>query len=1005
MVVSRSPPPVRRSPRKDASAALDASFSSFSSHATQPRKIGKLPSARSSAASVVEPATPVHAAAPASSFPSLDQMAAASQERRSASRPADRAAFSASFPAKTSNMVPSSLPRPVSRPQMLHSDDDEQDPAHRARGARSSLTNGAIQRARQMAGDETPIAVSQAKAARQAAGAARKGTSPLLADESGDSTAQLIPGRRDAAVDPVHADIQVDVPRLPSLDRPVTSISASQPSRSETAPPANAAVDTSSASQASIFGTTNRRNGQDQPIGAANAAVGTAYDFDKYLDSELDPFNRASRANPRRESRPLPAQQQPDDEDEAESSGDTTARGSQLARARSATAAGTAPAPASAPIESTPLFSRVKAAATPRLSPHASPSVSSHKLSHLSSLSSGQTASSSTSARQSVLADSSIASNHRFDPSARADRIQTMELGELRKKHAALLRELDATQDALTAAKEESEGWASECTGLQEQLASTKSTHQAAITRESRTRAELQVRLHQYKIEADDRAWKLLGQRRQACLIDVALQHAKNEATYHEGRYHAADADLRGQMDELRIRLMLERKRADLLSLHVRAALRDEARLKKKLTAKSAASLELQAENEKLAELLEEARQSRANGAEAGGEAKSLRKELAEAQAEIEELQKRDDMMTETRKTWKSERKLLLAQIEELNAAPAPAAKSKLAAQAPQPKVSKLIAAAQELPPSSPVYAKKRDRQPMQGASELGPPSEDEVDRHVVATAATRKPKGAKSSSPLVPFAKISATSSTKAALAKKSAKPAKAATNGKSSSSKSWRDEVAITDSSEEDSDDNRQRRRGRGARDDTDSEQDSEDERAKAKASRKKSSAFAGKKSATGSSGTRSKPAAVRKNKPAMPIEYDDQTADPSATPIIRSNKRTVDDDSDDERADSSVLGAKFGRDRTNLALPKATSKPAKPSKLVAPAADEGQVKKKKRKLLGGGGAMQWGAAANDAGLAPNFDIPLELSPIKGGAASKAGGGAAFLAGFGMPSRNPFA
>ena len=140
-------------------------------------------------------------------------------------------------------------------------------------------------------------------------------------------------------------------------------------------------------------------------------------------------------------------------------------------------------------------------------------------------------------------------------------------------------------------------------------------------------------------------------------------------------------------------------------------------------------------------------------------------------------------------------------------------------------------------------------------------------------------------------------------------------------------------------------------------------------------------------------------------MPIEYDDQTADPSATPIIRSNKRTVDEDSDEDRADSSVLGAKFGRDRTNLALPKAATKGAKASKLAASAADDGQVKKKKRKLLGGGGAMQWGAgAANDAGLAPNFDIPLELSPIKGGA-TKAGAGAAFLAGFGMPSRNPFA
>ncbi len=167
------------------------------------------------------------------------------------------------------------------------------------------------------------------------------------------------------------------------------------------------------------------------------------------------------------------------------------------------------------------------------MSPHASPSVSSRKLAHLSSLTNGHSTPSAT--NNAVPGDAStvsLAAHNRFDPSARADRLQTMELGELRKKATALSRDLTAAHDALASAKEESEGWASECTTLQEQLTALKATHQAAITREVRARTELQVRLSQYKIEADDRAWKLLAQRRQACLIDVALQHAKNEATF-----------------------------------------------------------------------------------------------------------------------------------------------------------------------------------------------------------------------------------------------------------------------------------------------------------------------------------------------------------------------------------------------------------------------------------------------------------------------------------------
>ena len=951
-----------------------------------------------------------HAAA--SDFPSLDQMAAVSKEQRSAGRPTNRAAFTASFPASSSNTVPSSLPRPVHTHRIqLDSDSDDN---QRPRAARSSLTNGAIQRVRQQAGDETPLGVSQARAAaRQAAmvasSSSSKAKSPLLSDDSGDTTAQLLPGRRDATVNPIHADIDVENPQMPSLSQPAASTStqtSSQNNVAATAPAgADTAADASTASQASIFGTANRRNGRDQPIGTA--AAGTAYDFSKYLDGELDPFNRASRANPRRESRPLPAQHpsgDDNDDDDAETSGDTTARGTLAASSHSH--------PTTAPVESTPLVSRVKAmsAATPRMSPHASPSVSSRKLAHLSSLSNGHSTPTAGNTAPSAAGDASTASlAHRYDPSARTDRLQNMELGELRKKYAVLSRELALAQDALVSAKEESEGWASECSGLQEQLTSLKNTQQAALARESRARAELQVRLSQYKIEADDRAWKLLAQRRQTCLVDVALQHAKNEATYHEGRYHSTESELEGQKDELRIRLMLERKRADLLALHVKAALRDGARLKKRLSARSAALLELQAENEKLAEQLEDARHSRRTApAEDQHEAAALRQQLEEAQAEIETLNERDAMMAETRKTWKAERKQLLAQVEQLSSTAATVTKAQPPAEALRPVKTTKPAAAQMLPPSSPVYAKKQ--KPMQGASELEPLSEDDFERRVVGATTARKANTAKTTSPLVPFAQISS----KAAPDKKVAKPTKASTTTKSKSSKNWRDEVAITDSSEEDSDEDRRRRdrkRDRRAADASDSADESDDgARAKTKSSKPKSSTT--KRASTKASGA--KISKANKPKPAMPIEYDDQTADPSATPIIRSSKRNIDDeDSDDDQraADSSVLGAKFGRDRTNFTLPAPKAKGAKTAQSGATAAGDGQVKKKKRKLLGGvGGALQWGGAGGNgaseaAGLAPNFDIPLELSPIKGGGGGRGGAAAGFLAGFGLPSRNPFA
>ncbi len=90
-------------------------------------------------------------------------------------------------------------------------------------------------------------------------------------------------------------------------------------------------------------------------------------------------------------------------------------------------------------------------------------------------------------------------------------------------------------------------------------------------------------------------------------------------------------------------------------------------------------------------------------------------------------------MMAETRKTWKAERKQLLAQVEQLSSAPvaAPVARATEAAPRPLKTTKSLVAASQMLPPSSPVYAKQKSRMPMQGASELGPPSETMTVRHL----------------------------------------------------------------------------------------------------------------------------------------------------------------------------------------------------------------------------------------------------------------------------------
>ncbi|PWZ00795.1 hypothetical protein BCV70DRAFT_200057 [Testicularia cyperi] len=1049
MVVSRSPPPLRRSPRKADSSIAENSFASFASQSSHapPRRIGMLPpssrpsltnaaSTNGHAAQQSSAATPVHNVYPTlprptpqqhplADFPSLDQMAASSRESREQRELASLHATSSDSsvssstshrlpPSSGTTVVPSSLPRPA-KPYMSENADDR-------RVGRSSLTNGALERARQLAGDETPMAVSQAKSARSAAATtADIGSS---GDDSGDRTAQLVTGRNGAAAASHVTNLSIDVERqqLPTLGN------SNAPS--------------------------NRKAGQDKPIGAGG------YDFGKYLDGELDPFNRASRNTVRRDSRPLPAPaaaalareqdgrdsslanaEDDYDDDHDEESRDNTARGSMLPPRTVSTSASVAPSSSRVPIESTPRIQQVKANA-PRMSPHASPSLSSRKLGHLKSLPASNGTGPSLHSASTDGLDGPTSPSKGYDPASRSDRINTLELSELRKKHAAAMRDLAITRDELASAREESEGWASECTGLQEQLASVKETQRAAVVREQRARAELEVRLAQYKVEADDRAWRLLLERRRNGEVEAELGYAKNEASYSESRLAETETDLEMQKDELRIRLMLERKRADLVALHYKAGLRDAMRLKKRLAEKVRIANDLEHQNEELQARLAAASEASANGnGSSGKEVRRLQREVDELRGEMATLHEREEMMAETRKNWKQERKQLLSQVAELeasvsaavSAASAPTKAAVAAASAPSrsavsaaPKNTSRARDVGMDEPSSPVYSKKQSRRPMQGASELEVPSEADFapppsspvraskSKSSAALVSSSKGETARHlASPLVPFTKVGG-GKTKDTAAAKSSK-----TKAASKKSTNWRDEVAITDSSEEEdedaeSDGGRERRRGRGG---------AAGKKASVAATRAKP---AGKTKAS-TNGTRGGGGGggSKKLKPIHGIEYDDQTADPSATPMIRTTKKrgmaSDDDDEDDDDgedgdgdfgagarggADSSVLGAKFGLDRTNIPSTLTAGRTGKFNTKSAAASsgdkDTGVAKKKKRKLLGvSHAALPWGNADTETGLAPNFDIPLELSPIKATATSKNTG---LLANLGFGRGGPF-
>lgn len=721
-----------------------------------------------------------------------------------------------------------------------------------------------MQRVRQLAGDETPAGVSQARAARTAA-------VNSSADGNADRTPQLFKGHKVASV-----VIDINSQKMPQLD-------------------------------------------------TASPAPDTGYDFDKYLEGDMDPFNRASRVNVRRDdSRPLPGPR-----DEGDESGDTTARGA---------------APIAA--ESTPRVQSIKAAAaaTPVMSPHASPSLSSRKLGHLKTL-----PGSSAQVNVPILDAAADMSKSRFDPDARSDRLQTLELAELRKKHQVTLRELSAAQEALSSAREESEGWASECSGLQTQL----STLQTAAARDQRTSVDLQLRLSQYKSEADDRTWKLHCQSQQTTQMQTELEYAKNEASFAESNLSELQYDWERNRDDLRIRLMLECKRADLLILHYKTAVQAVVRTKKRLAQKTRIVEDLEQENERLSAELALMPSSKTEG-ENAKQMRQLERQVAQLNTELESMREKDDMMAETRKNWKVERKALLAEVALLRSQ-----STSKSVSAPAPQVSAPVQKVQpSFEASSPVFgdkAKKHNRKPMQGASEMEPPSDYAEPAPAKAIRPADKPKSKPVSAP--------------APQPPPKAKPV----------SKNWRDEVAITDS---------------------DSGFSEEDERRKHKRNSGKS--IISKKSSTTTTKSKSKPKAT------VGIEYDDQTADPSATPMIRNTgpgKRALgknrDDDDDGEEQDQSVLATKFGRDRTNFIG--ATHKP----KIAAqPAVDEALPRKKKRKLLGGGsGGPSSGWGAETEGLGPNFDIPLELSPIKA-APSGAGGGRGLLGGFpGFGTAGPFA
>ncbi|KAN0061640.1 hypothetical protein ACQY0O_006566 [Thecaphora frezii] len=1175
-VFQHDPQPHNRQPQQQQQQQRDHD-SSFASNVSASLRAGSLPNASI-------PSTPSHAAPlypalpdatpnasqrslrppppPADEFPSLDEMAEAGRRKKemSARNHASTSSTSSSslYPpisrtytvststsrviasSSTSVQVPSSLPRPnKARVGSLYAPQN----AERNTARRSSLT--AMEAARKRAGDETPAAIADARAQRKQIANLRDAS--FDDDDDGnpnDTSAALVAGPHSAT----SANLSIDVEggRMPVPRRSVGRRISGDSHPGGHGRPSHAAPFPEEADFSIEKQKSTRRNGEDRP-------VTSGYDFSKYLDQDLDPFNVQGRKGLRRDSRPLPLPppdidggDHGDDEGDRHGevsrssfhSGDDTLRGGnvlppsrQSARSAPQQQNGAAPVcsgkqeppaqgddagsydvemeeadqrrrqqqqqqsavgkeadedaqatpkpskqPASHPDASvggrsvsdsmlppsqlprSRIRAQPAAMAPPptpvpmpmQSTPRMTPQMGSRKISHLSAFSvpgvplvaADHAGAGTTGAASDESGVTASAQKRRLDPAARTDRLMSLELAEAKKKLKLLEEKLEISEDQRRRTLEESEGWASEAARLEEDVARLRLQLETEAAYLQKATAELEAKVVQHKLESDEQRWRAVCLNRGFGELEADLVYCKNETTYES--YHAkeVEAELLKEKDELRLRLMAERRRSDVLAAKLKARLAEALVLRKRLSSRSSNEADLRSENDALTAGLEalraeaealqgEAEAARnevaelrkqllaaAKNAKQSDEAKELRRELDEIKADMATHLEREEMMAETRKMWRKERKEMQAQIEELQAqlqeqaeaiAKRSASNAKHGAAAVRAEENDefddddgdgdggadavsddSLAAAPTTKKRAPASKASR-RQPMQGASDAIP-SEAELPM------SSPSPKTAKK--------KSAATGRTKAPAASALARSALAAAS-------------------------NNARKRGRRGEADEliEAASDQSDGDAPfAPAAAKKGGAAVTRAKATSGKAKGSGAAMGRGRKPKAPIavEYDDQTADPSATPMIRS-KRSMDEllqmkadedgDAADGRAGAAEVDGSFagrgraasrtiGQDSTNAA---ATAAAAKCTKGAAPAPPSPQPseqpqKKKKRKLLGRGaaGLMSWANAADENdGLQPDYNIPLELSPIKPAAG---GGRLGMFAGFGS-GRGPFA
>ncbi|PWN53190.1 hypothetical protein IE53DRAFT_384334 [Violaceomyces palustris] len=270
----------------------------------------------------------------------------------------------------------------------------------------------------------------------------------------------------------------------------------------------------------------------------------------------------------------------------------------------------------------------------------------------------------------------------KYDPSARADRILSLEMADLRKKNASLSddlknlnQRLSSQEQARLSALEEMEGWKSECTALEGLLEESRSEREKLTSNHESELAQSDTRLKEAKWRMEDKAWRNLTDdlTGESALTSLAIELviSKNEATYQRYRGEESQEDLETLRETSKLRLLAERKRSELLCQRLKATMKEKSRLGDVVS-------RLEGKNSILREQISSVKKSMEKGLIESQDAvreevEALenelgmeRKENERMRKENEKLKKRDEDFKEVLSDLKKEKKELVTMIKEL---------------------------------------------------------------------------------------------------------------------------------------------------------------------------------------------------------------------------------------------------------------------------------------------------------------------------------------------------